>query len=133
MTDELHYERGAAAPQDLEAFAREVWEEASAAGELHAEIRDGDFPYEIGVSGSGIVVSGTALVVGFASTQLGPVAKRVALDVWKDLLLPKLKRRFGEDKIGKQRRAGAGERSAETGRPKEKRSGKAARTEPASK
>ena len=64
----------------------------------------------------GVVLEGAVIAVTLAPI-LTPVAKRALLDIWKDILLPRLRRRFGMKVLHEQKPASKGKTSAKRTRP----------------
>ena len=110
MDEGLIYERGAAEPEAIEAEARKIWASTLTSDEFVSTLAGAgltsddigtDFPFTVSADSAGLVVTGTTVLVGI----LSPVAKDVLVDVWRKILLPKLRRRFGEDVVGKEKDA----------------------------
>jgi hypothetical protein len=113
---ELEFERGEASlatlKQQTEAILKSLGEaegraELEAAGFDPSVLSDATFAFdtrEAGVLG----VGETVIVSVAASHVIAPVAKKVLLDLWKVVVLPRIRRRFGEDAVGNAREPATG-------------------------
>jgi hypothetical protein len=130
--DELEFETGGASLATLQALTDAAW--ADLAGEAgRAELAalgfdpalaDAPSPYEFRPKQAGAVGIAESITIGvILSHHVGSAAKTVFLDIWRKILLPKLRRRFGEDVVGRERRAAAQAASSTTGTAKGAKSG----------
>jgi hypothetical protein len=109
--EELAYSRGQLSADQVQQEIARFWTELEASPELQEELagagissdlfRDVD-PSDaitVRVDSSGVDPISVALIVAFA-----PAANRALKDVWTTVLLPRIRRRWGDDAIGDQRR-----------------------------
>jgi hypothetical protein len=109
--DELTYSRGQLSADQIQQEIAKFWTELEASSELQEQVaaagisRDllGDVDRSdaitVRVDSSGVDPISVALIVAFA-----PAANRALKDVWTTVLLPRIRRRWGDDAIGDQRR-----------------------------
>lgn len=106
----LRYYRGTLSAEQLQSEIDRFWHELAADSKVKAELvttgleldalTDNEKTGAITVhpGSSGADVTSAVLVVLFA-----PTANRVLKDLWSTILLPRIKRRWGDDAIGEQR------------------------------
>jgi hypothetical protein len=111
--EELIYAQGQLSVDQIQAEIARFWQdldnpddpaldtELSAAGRDRAELADVDRKTAIDVrpGGSGVDPVTTVLVVALA-----PSANRIVKDIWATVLLPRIRRRWGDDAIGEEKR-----------------------------
>jgi len=104
---ELTYTRGQLSAQQIEQEVALFWGELKASPELQAELaasgletatlRDMESAdaIRVRVDSSGVDPVSVSLIIMFA-----PTANRILKDVWTTALLPRIRRRWGDDAIG---------------------------------
>ena len=110
--DELEYETGGASLETLAELSREIWAdlkgpvgrtELGAAG-FPSDAPDADIAFKFEPKQSSMVgLPETIAISILASHALSQVGTRVALDIWKTVILPRIKLRYGADALGDER------------------------------
>lgn len=124
MSDgQLTFEKGEANFATLAKMTREIFAEPAAAAELQAagldpKLFESDIAFSFKPGQSGVTGVETVLIL-VTSHVVVPVGKKVLLDLWKKLALPKILERFGDDAIGEERAAAAAKGKAKS-KPKAK-------------
>ncbi|GAB1646156.1 hypothetical protein [Krasilnikovia sp. MM14-A1259] len=107
---ELWYGRGTRTADEVQREIDNFWAELDASDELRKELADAgvdpsavpapDRPGAIRVSvrGAGIDPTAVALIVAFA-----PAANEILVSLWKQVLLPRIRSRYGRDAIQDER------------------------------
>jgi hypothetical protein len=107
---------GSASLESIRAVTEETWTELGEPGQLREQARDAGFdletlgvarpnPYDVRSASAGFEPVGTAILVGlgaWASSLAADVAKDMILDLWRQIILPRIKDRLGSDAIGSQ-------------------------------
>ncbi|HEX7943057.1 MAG TPA: hypothetical protein VF495_00235 [Phenylobacterium sp.] len=107
--EDLEFKTGDASLATLRTMTEEVWAalqspegraEVKAAG-FDPELVNGEPPYAFRpVQAGSPGVPETVAIALVAAHTLAPVAKTMLLDIWRGVVLPRIKRRFGADAIG---------------------------------
>ncbi|GIE91979.1 hypothetical protein [Actinoplanes regularis] len=108
---ELVYVRGTRSAEEIQEDVRRFFEELDRSAEVRAELAaagiDPDVLPEseeragavrVGVRGAGLDPTGVALVLSFA-----PTANTVLITLWKQIILPRIRRRYGRDAVRDER------------------------------
>ncbi len=105
--DELIYARGELSVESLQREIARFWADAAVSPELQAELAGAGLKYEesgdtessqqikVRAGSSGADPASVVLII-----SLAPSANRVLKDIWADIILPRIKRRWGDDAIG---------------------------------
>jgi hypothetical protein len=105
--DELIYARGELSVESLQREIARFWADAAVSPELQAELDNAGLNYEasggaefsqqikVRAGSSGADPASVILII-----SLAPSVNRVLKDVWADIILPRIKRRWGDDAIG---------------------------------
>lgn len=106
MAEDLRYEGTVVSIDELRKAADEIWSEARYSDEIKRIVKKhGKDPelvsgtaredlITIRREGAGLSAEVTAIIVAFA-----PVAAGIAKDIWVHFILPRLKKKFGEDAL----------------------------------
>jgi hypothetical protein len=99
---EIAYERGRLTVDELQDEVARLWNELQEDEELRQEARSAGIDVDqLGASEAEPPVRVQPAAAGFEpGTILLIIAGVVARDVWKEIILPRLKRRWGADAIG---------------------------------
>jgi hypothetical protein len=111
MSDaDLSYARGMLSVEQLRSEVSNFWHELEYNSDLRFELSEHGIDCDtfidiatsrrimISVGRSGVDPTETILIVAFA-----PTANRILKDIWGTVLLPRLRRRWGEDAVGKEK------------------------------
>lgn len=105
--DELIYARGELSVESLQREIARFWTDVAVSPELQAELAGAGLKYEasgdtefsqqikVRAGSSGADPASVVLII-----SLAPSANRVLKDIWTDIILPRIKRRWGDDAIG---------------------------------
>lgn len=125
--DELEFERGQASLATLTGQTKAILK-ALGEGEGRAELVAAGFDpstlagvdFDFTTRQAGALGVGEVVIVSVAASHvLAPVAKKVLLDLWKVIVLPRIRRRFGEDALGPLREPVARKSDATKSEPKQ--------------
>jgi hypothetical protein len=108
---ELLYVRGTRSVEEIQQEIGRFWAEVDESDELRSELAaaaidrdtlpsggDREGAVRVGVRGAGLDPTAVAIVVSFA-----PVANTVLITLWKDVILPRIRRRYGRDAVRDER------------------------------
>jgi hypothetical protein len=107
--DQLTYSRGYLSAEQVEHEIARFWADVAASSELRAQLVATGLNFEtldksnlpdaitVRVDSSGVDPVAVSLVIVFA-----PTANRILKDVWATVLLPRIRRRWGDDAIGEK-------------------------------
>jgi hypothetical protein len=110
VEENLTYSRGVLSAEQIQSEITRFWRELETSPELEAELKASGFDPAVlyGIQGtdaitlrvgtSGADPISTLLIIAFA-----PAANRVLKDLWTTVLLPRIRRRWGDDAIGDER------------------------------
>lgn len=105
--EDLTYARGMLSAEQIQSEITRFWHDLETSPELEAELAVSGFnreelghiqvpdPISVRVGSSGADPISTLLIIAFA-----PAANRVLKDLWTTVLLPRIRRRWGDDAIG---------------------------------
>ena len=103
---ELAYGRGTRSAEEVQREIQKFWAELDTSDEAAKRLADAgidldDLPREgradairVSVRGAGVEPTAVALVIAFA-----PVANELLVSLWKEVLLPQIRNRYGRDAI----------------------------------
>jgi hypothetical protein len=107
--EELIYARGELSVKSLQEEIARFWSDAAVSPELQAELADAGLRYEasgnseftqqitVRAGSSGADPASVVLII-----SLAPTANRVLKDIWTNIILPRIRRRWGDDAIGSE-------------------------------
>ncbi len=103
---ELAYGRGTRSADEVQREIQNFWDDLDSSDELRKELADAGVDVDslpqqnrenairVSVRGAGVEPTAVALVIAFA-----PVANEVLISLWKQVLLPRIRSRYGRDAI----------------------------------
>jgi hypothetical protein len=107
---ELVYARGTRSADEVQREVDSFWDAFEHDGELRQEVQDAGIELSeldavnrqggitVSVRGAGLDPALVSLIVAFA-----PAVNTVAVSLWKKVLLPRIRRRYGRDAVGHER------------------------------
>ncbi len=110
MEDNLVYLRGELSAEQIQSEIARFWHELETSPELDAELKAEGFEPDglrdlretdavtVRAGTSGVDPTSALLIITFA-----PAANRVLKDLWTTTLLPRIRRRWGDDAVGDER------------------------------
>jgi hypothetical protein len=110
----LKFRDGSGSLTSIRTITEETWAELGENESLQAQARSLGFdpatlrlelasPFEIRPASAGFDPTGTAILIGlgaWATSIAADVTKAVLLDLWRQLILPRIKDRLGSDAVG---------------------------------
>ena len=107
--DNLVYSRGVLSAEQLQSEISQFWHELETSPALKAELKASEIDPEmlsengitVHVGASGVDPTAALLIITFA-----PAANRALKDLWTTVLLPRIRRRWGDDAVGNESRGG---------------------------
>jgi len=118
MVTDLSYTRGTRSADEVQREIDSFWDLLGRDDRIREEVRNAgidiseyigtDFHDTIHVKakGAGIDPATVALVVAFA-----PTANAIAVSLWKKVILPRIRHKYGRDAVGQERSSGEREQS----------------------
>ena len=110
MATNLSYMRGTRSADEIQREIDSFWESLYSNDELREKVKNAgiDIPeyavddwhdaIRVKVKGAGLDPSSVELIVAFA-----PTANAIAVSLWKKVILPRIKHRYGRDAVGEER------------------------------
>jgi len=110
MATQVSYTRGTRSVEEIQREINSFWDQLRHDVRLREEIKDVgiDIPDDaaedwhdaihVEVKGAGIDPSTVALIVAFA-----PSANAIVVSLWKKIILPRIRRKYGRDAVGQER------------------------------